>query len=99
MNTIKMHNPDATRFTDRQRELAKELIGMGLTHGAITSIVLGKDAAALSIADTKGGKTMLLKLKKELGYGVMDARRAMTPFMARAVREAARSHHIRVRIA
>jgi hypothetical protein len=99
MKTIRMHQPDATQFTERQRELAKELIAMGLTHGTIVSVVLGKDAAALSVADNKGGKTMLLKLRKELGYGVMDARRAMTPFMAQAVRAAARNNHIRVRIA
>lgn len=92
---------EATRpeFTKRQRDFAKELIGMGLTHLTIIGLTIGKSVADLNHAEVNSGHALIASCKKELGCGVMDARRASTAFMQESIRAAARRYRLNVRIA
>lgn len=86
-------------FTQRQKDFCRELIGMGLTRNTIIGLVCGTDVNKLNHAQIGAGNRLIEKSKDELGYGIMDARRAQSPYMASCVRGAARSLSIRVRIA
>ncbi len=96
---IKLDEAEVPDFTEREEQFAGELIGIGLTKLTIVALTCGKDAAALNPSEVKAGMRLINRKYEELGYGVMDARRAQTPFTAAAVRSAARNLKIRVRIA
>jgi hypothetical protein len=98
-NVINLAAATRPDVTERQREFAKELIGLGLSRLAITALTLGKDQSALQHADIAVGHNLIHKLYKELGYTISDARNARTPEMQSLVNQAARSHRIKVKIA
>lgn len=86
-------------FTEKQIEFAKELIGVGLTHLTIIGLTVGEDVSKLNHAQVSAGHRLINACRQELGYGVMDARRAQSPFTQAAVRSAAKSLRVRVKIA
>ncbi len=96
---ISMAGAERPRVSDKHRELAKELIGMGLSRLAIIGLVMNKDRASLTHADIGFGHNLINKLHKELQYTITDARNVRSPYMAAAVRTATRNHGIRVRVA
>ena len=96
---IKMAEADQPVISDRQRSLCKRLISVGLSCVAITSIVLGKDAEKLTIAEQKAGARTIRSCINELGYGIVDARNARTKEMVRIVQDIAQECRIRVKIA
>lgn len=92
---------EATRpsFTDRQVEFCKDLIGVGLTRLTIIGLVVGKDVGQLNHAEVNAGQRLIEACRKELGYGILDARRAQSPHTMAAVNAAAKNHRLKVRIA
>ena len=87
---------EATRpdYSSQQLSFAKDLIGLGLTRLTIVGLVLGKDVRRLNPAEVGSGQRLIGHLREELGYGVMDARRAQSPYMKQAVHslEIGRAH-------
>lgn len=98
LQVLQMRSGERPVFSDRQLNLARDLIGLGLQKSTIIAVMLRKDTADLTQAEVTYGNTHLGKLKKELGYGVMDARRAQTPAMQGLVQRAANDHGIRIRL-
>jgi hypothetical protein len=96
---ISFQEAERPDFSEKQIALARELIGMGLTRLTIIGSVLQKDVASLTHAEISAGMRLIVKSSEELGYGVMDSRRANSPFMRDAVRQAAKHCKIRLRIA
>lgn len=86
-------------FTERQTSFCKELVSIGLTHLTIIGLVLDVDVASLNHAQVAAGNRLIYSCRKELGYGVMDARRAQSPHTISAVKAAARQLRVKVRIA
>jgi len=98
-NVIRMTEAERPRWTEKQRALCADLIGMGLTRLTCVGMILNKSVASLDHAEVSAGHRLITLLRQELGYGIMDARRAATPFMAAAVRDIARRHSVRIRLA
>lgn len=96
---IKLDEVEKPEFTKSQEGLCEKLIGMGLTRTSIVAIILGKDTSALNHAEVGTGYRLIERKRKELGYGIADARRAASPWMAAAVQAAAAKHRIRIKIA
>lgn len=96
---LSLERAQRPEFTPRQTDFCKELIGMGLSRIAIAALILNTDAAALNPSQVTAVNRLLTKQYKEVGHNIVDARNAKSPFMADAVRTAARSHRVRVRIA
>lgn len=92
INLAEAQRPD---FSEKQEAYAKELIGMGLTRLTIIGTVLQKDVGQLNHAEVSAGMRLIKRASEELGYGVMEARRAHSPFMLAAVKQAARGLGIR----
>ena len=86
-------------FTEKQISFCRDLIGMGLTRLTIVGLVVGQDVAKLDHAQVSSGNRLIDMCRKELGYGIMDARRAQSPYMQSAIAAAARTHRLRVKIA
>jgi hypothetical protein len=96
---LSMAEAPRPEFTPRQVDFAKDLVGIGLTHLTIIGLVVGEDVAKLNHAQVSAGHRLIAHCRKELGYGVMDARRANSPFTAAAVKAASKNHRVQVRIA
>lgn len=96
ISLAKARRPD---ISESQRNFCKELIGMGLARLSITAIILNKDVARLTSSDINAGHRTINSCIKELGYGLLDARAANTPFMRSAVKGAAERLSFKVRIA
>ena len=76
-------------ISDAQVAFCKELIGMGLSRLAITGLILQKDVARLTSSDINAGMRTINSSIQELGYGILDARNARSPFMQGAIKAAA----------
>lgn len=98
-DVIKLDEAQRPDFTEREIDFAKELIGIGLTHLTIIGLVCKQDVASLNHAQVSAGHRLITLCRKDLGFGVMDARRAQSPFTAKAVKDAARALRVRIRIA
>lgn len=96
---IRLEEAKRPEFTKGQEGFCENLIGMGLTRLSIIALVLGKSTGQLDHAEVGAGQRLIERKMKELGYGVMDARRANTPFMANAVRAAAGKHRLKLKLA
>lgn len=99
MTVISLESAIRPEVSERQRNFCKDLIGMGLARSAITALVLGKDRAELTHADLNVGTNTINSCIKELGYNIRDARSGASPYMAKAIREVASRHRIRVKVA
>lgn len=86
-------------FTERQVNFCKELIGIGLTRLTIVGLVCNTDVQKLNHAQINAGQRLIESCRKELGYGIMDARRAQSPWTISAVRSAAKQLSLRIKIA
>lgn len=86
-------------FTERQIDFCKELIGVGLTRLTIIGLVVGEDVQSLNHAQVSAGNKLINQCREQLGFGIMDARRAQSPHTQAAVRAAARNLRIKVKIA
>jgi len=98
-DVIKLDEARRPDISDRQVEFCKELIGIGLTRNTIVGLVIGKDVDKLNHAEINVGYKLINQCREELGYGLMDARRAQSPFTIAAVRAAARNQKVKIRIA
>lgn len=90
---------ESPKFTPKQEEFCDKLIGMGLTRLTIAGLVLNRDVSNLNYAEVGGCYRLIDRRRDKLGFGVSAARRAGSIFMVHAIREAARSTRIRVRVA
>lgn len=98
-DVISLAEAQRPEFTERQREFCKELIGVGLTHLTITGLVVGESVQALNHAQISACKKLISECSREVGFGVMDARRAQSPFTQAAVKAAARNLRVKIKIA
>lgn len=96
---INMARAARPRVSERQRELCKELVSLGLARMAITAAMLGKSINDLTPADLNAGHSTIKSVSKEIGHTITDARFARSPLMQRLVREAASRVRMRIRIA
>lgn len=96
INLERASRPDVT---EKQREFCKRLIQLGIATLVITSLVLGKDVGKLTHADINVGNRLYDSCCKELGFGVRDARRAITPVMISLIQQAAKDCALRIKIA
>ncbi len=96
---IKMETAEKPLVSEKQRELCKKLISVGLSRVAITAIIMSKDADRLTISDQRAGLNAIRSCTEELGYGIIDARNAKTPAMIQIVQTLANKCNVRVKIA
>lgn len=96
ISLAKARRPD---ISESQRNFCKELIGMGLSRLTITALMLQKDAAKLTSSDVNAGHRTINKAIRELGFNLLDARNAATPFTRQAVQAAATRLSFKVKIA
>ncbi len=99
MSVINLESASRPDVNERQRDFCKALVLLGLARLTITSLVLGKDTAALTHADINAGHRTINSCIKELGYNIMDARHAKSPIMEALVRQKAKELSIKLRIA
>src|SRR5262245_11468693 len=99
MTVISLAAAQKPAVTSKQRELCKELIGLGIARLTITALMLGKDVSQLNPAEVSTGHRTINSCIKELGYRIIDARQARSPAMDALVRQAAKRCRIRIRIA
>jgi methyl coenzyme M reductase subunit C len=88
-HVISLEKAKRPAISDAQVAFCKELIGMGLSRLAITGLILQKDVARLTSSDINAGHRTINKSIAELGYSIIDARNARSPFMQGAIKSAA----------
>jgi hypothetical protein len=96
---INLREATKPEFTEVQRNFAGDLIGLGLTRLTIIGLVSGTDVKKLNHAEINSGQRLINELREELGYGIMDARRAQSAPMQALVKSAASRHKLRLKFA
>lgn len=96
---LNLSEAERPEFSTRQTDFCKELISIGLTHLTIIGLVIDADVKSLNHAQVSAGQRLISACKKEIGFGVMDARRAASPHTSAAVKASIRTLRVKVRFA